>query len=160
MLAAAATPPGDKSTTAPPAAADAGQTVEAPAADAGQDKSTLKNQAIWSEKFKTLNSQFERDVVFSEAIQRRASTSCRRSLVNNDVGQRPAIGTEDRNRALGELARLQKSIVADRKAIADFEEEARRAGVPPGWLRGFAARRAPACSSKSAIAFRSATMHF
>jgi hypothetical protein len=25
--------------------------------------------------------------------------------------------------------------VTETKAIADFQEEARRAGVPPGWLR-------------------------
>ena len=72
-------------------------------------------------------------MVFAEAIQTRINILSA-DLVNNDVGQRPAI-EQDRNRALAELARLQKSIVADRKAIADFEEEARRAGVPPGWLR-------------------------
>ena len=72
-------------------------------------------------------------MVFADAIQTRINILSA-DLVNNDLGQRPAI-EQDRNRALAELARLQKSIVDDRKAIADFEEEARRAGVPPGWLR-------------------------
>jgi hypothetical protein len=36
---------------------------------------------------------------------------------------------------MAELERLKKQVVDDRKAIADIEEEARRAGVPPGWLR-------------------------
>jgi len=36
---------------------------------------------------------------------------------------------------LTELDRLKKQIVDDQKAITDIEEEARRAGVPPGWLR-------------------------
>jgi hypothetical protein len=36
---------------------------------------------------------------------------------------------------LDELARLKKAIDSDKKAVADLEEEARRAGVPPGWLR-------------------------
>jgi hypothetical protein len=35
----------------------------------------------------------------------------------------------------GELDRLKKQIDATKKAIADLEEEARRANVPPGWLR-------------------------
>jgi len=36
---------------------------------------------------------------------------------------------------VAELDRLKKQLLADKKAIADLEEEARRAGVPPGWLR-------------------------
>ena len=41
----------------------------------------------------------------------------------------------NRQRALGELDRLKKAIEGGKKAIADLEEEARRASVPPGWLR-------------------------
>jgi chromosome segregation ATPase len=38
----------------------------------------------------------------------------------------------DMNKAI----ELQKTIIADaRKSVAVFEEEARRSGVPPGWLR-------------------------
>jgi hypothetical protein len=48
--------------------------------------------------------------------------------------QRPVI-IQDRQRAIDELAGLTKAVAEGRKAIADFEEEARRAGVPPGWLR-------------------------
>jgi hypothetical protein len=36
---------------------------------------------------------------------------------------------------MAELTRLKQAIVTETKAIADFQEEARRAGVPPGWLR-------------------------
>jgi hypothetical protein len=42
---------------------------------------------------------------------------------------------QNRQKALGELGRLQKAIVDDKKAITDLEEDARRAGVSPGWLR-------------------------
>ena len=31
--------------------------------------------------------------------------------------------------------RLKQTIPQDQKALGDFQEEARRAGVPPGWLR-------------------------
>ena len=41
----------------------------------------------------------------------------------------------DRQKALAELDRTQKAVAADTKAIAALDEEARRAGVPPGWLR-------------------------
>ena len=52
----------------------------------------------------------------------------------DDPAQRAAIAG-DRQKALDELARLKKAIVDGKKAIADLEEEARRASVPPGWLR-------------------------
>jgi uncharacterized membrane protein YccC len=131
VQAATVTTPADKSPAAPSAAG--AQTAQTPAADAGQDKSTQKNQAYWAEKLKTLQGQLERDMVFADAMQTRINILAA-DLVNNDQGQRPAI-EQDRNRAMAELARLQKSIADDKKAIADFEEEARRAGVPAGWLR-------------------------
>jgi hypothetical protein len=39
------------------------------------------------------------------------------------------------NKALAELERVRGDIEAQEKAVTDLEEEARRAGVPPGWLR-------------------------
>ena len=51
----------------------------------------------------------------------------------DDPAQR-VIG-RDRQKAIDELNRLKLAIQHTRKAIADLEEEARRAAVPPGWLR-------------------------
>ena len=122
----------DKS--AAPASGDAGaKAAEKPGADAQQDKGPQKDQAYYAERLKTLLAQLERDTQFAAAIQTRINILSA-DLVNNDQGARPAIEA-DRNRAMAELARLQKAIVDGKKAIADFEEEARRSGVPPGWLR-------------------------
>ena len=52
----------------------------------------------------------------------------------DDPAQRGVIET-NRQKAVAELARLTKSVQADKKGISDLMEEARRAGVPPGWLR-------------------------
>jgi hypothetical protein len=41
----------------------------------------------------------------------------------------------ERQRSLAELDRLKIEILQHTKAIADIQEEARRAGVPAGWLR-------------------------
>ena len=38
-------------------------------------------------------------------------------------------------KAKEEIARLDGVVANDKRALADFEEEARRAGVAPGWLR-------------------------
>jgi hypothetical protein len=37
--------------------------------------------------------------------------------------------------SMAEVERLKGQIEADRKAIADIQSEARRAGIPPGWIR-------------------------
>jgi hypothetical protein len=42
---------------------------------------------------------------------------------------------DDRQKALAELERLTTDIDNNKKAIADIEEDARRAGVPAGWIR-------------------------
>ena len=42
---------------------------------------------------------------------------------------------QDLNTALAELERLKKEIDTQQKAITAIEDEARRAGVPAGWLR-------------------------
>jgi hypothetical protein len=56
-------------------------------------------------------------------------------FVNRDDPAQRAVIERDRQKSIAELARLTKSVQDTKKAIADLQEEARRAGVPPGWLR-------------------------
>ena len=42
---------------------------------------------------------------------------------------------EDRQKTLQELERVKADVEVSKKQVADIEEEARKAGVPPGWLR-------------------------
>ena len=56
-------------------------------------------------------------------------------IVNrDDPAQRAKLET-DRKAAVAELERVKKDMTDQTKAIAAIEEEARRAGVPAGWLR-------------------------
>jgi hypothetical protein len=41
----------------------------------------------------------------------------------------------ERMKAIDELDRAKASLAAARKDLSDFEEEARRKGIPPGWIR-------------------------
>jgi len=52
----------------------------------------------------------------------------------DDPYQRAQIEVE-RNKTLAEFERMKKQQLELEKAIEDIEEEARRANVPPGWLR-------------------------
>ena len=83
---------------------------------------------------KELRTQSERDQTYAEALQTRIN-SLTADFVNRDDPAQRGIIERDRQRAIAELERLTKAIAEGKKAIADLEEEARRAGAPPGWLR-------------------------
>jgi len=108
----------------------AGQT--APAADKAQG--VAKDQAYWAGRMQELSTQLTRDETFASALQTQVNSLTAEFINQSDPAQRSVI-EQNRQRALTEFARLQIEIDKDRKAVADFDEEARRAGVPPGWLR-------------------------
>lgn len=93
-----------------------------------------KDQAYWSGRMKELRTQLDRDQTFAEALQTRINSLAADFVNRDDPAQRGVI-ERDRQRAVAELSRLTKAIEDGKKAIADLEEEARRAGAPPGWLR-------------------------
>jgi hypothetical protein len=94
----------------------------------------VKDPAYWSGRLKTLQTQLDRDQTYVDAIQARINALTTDYVNRSDPAQRAVI-EHDRQNAVGELDHLKLAIVNDRKAIADLEDEARRAGVPPGWLR-------------------------
>jgi len=97
-------------------------------------KEKVKDQAYWSKRMKDLQTQLDRDETFAEALQTRINALTADFSARDDPAQRAVIGA-NRQKALAELERLKKAILADKTAIADLQEEARRASVPPGWLR-------------------------
>ena len=101
---------------------------------AAASKDAPKDQAYWSTRAKELQTQLDRDVSFADALQTRINVLTADFAARDDPAQRDAIG-RDRQKAIEELDRVRKAIDTDRKSITDFQEEARRASVPPGWLR-------------------------
>jgi hypothetical protein len=93
-----------------------------------------KDQKFWSSRKKDLQAKLERDRVLADAMQTRVNALTADFAARSDPAQRAVIDA-DRKRALTELDALQKNIKDDQKALADLDEEARKASVPPGWLR-------------------------
>lgn len=129
--------------TAPPAADRTDKAADPPAdKDKKDDKGKAdaasgdgaKSPDSWRKRMSDLQAQLDRDQTYLEAVQSRINGLTAEFVNRDDPAQRAVIERE-RTRNLGELERLRKAIDTDRKAMADFEEEARRAGVPPGWLR-------------------------
>jgi hypothetical protein len=101
---------------------------------AQDSKEPLKDQKYWSDRLKLLQTQLDRDQSYSGALQTQIN-SLTTDFVNRDDPAQKAQIDQNRQKALSELSRLNEAIGKDKKAIDDFNDEARRAGVPPGWLR-------------------------
>jgi hypothetical protein len=131
--------PGD---TPPPATASPAKSGDAAATDkdpkdkepAAKDKEPARDKAYWSGRLKTLQEQVDRDEAYALAMQTRVN-SLTADFVNRDDPAQRAVIERDRQKALADLGRLKQSVIDGKKAIASLDEEARRAGVPPGWLR-------------------------
>lgn len=76
----------------------------------------------------------ERSKVLADALQSRLNALATDIVNRDDPAQRAQLELE-RQRAITELDRMKAEIAEQTKAIADLEEDARKAGVPPGWLR-------------------------
>jgi hypothetical protein len=116
---------GDAST---PANSSSGAAAAAPPASA------IKDQAYWSERIKAARATLQRQQIFADSLQSRIN-ALMTDFVNRDDPAQKAKIEADRKTALAELERVKKELEEQTKAIAAIEDEARRAGVPAGWLR-------------------------
>jgi hypothetical protein len=125
---AAGAPAAEQAPTDPKAASDA-------KAGAKPDvKADAKDEAAWRARIEQARETVRRNEAFAEALQSRINGLTRDFVNRDNPVQRAKIG-EDRQKALAELDRVRNDIERAKKQIADIEEEARKAGVPPGWLR-------------------------
>jgi hypothetical protein len=102
----------------------------APTAAAGENR----DENWWRNRVSTVRADLQRQTLFVEALQSRINALTTDFVNRDDPAQRDQIAV-DRQKNLAELERVQKDIERLKKQIADIEEEARKAGVPAGWLR-------------------------
>jgi hypothetical protein len=114
----------------------AAKSSEKPADDKGPPAKAepAKDQAYWSGRLKALQEQLARDEQYLAAMQSRIN-GLTADFINRDDPAQKRVLEQERLRAIAELDRLKQVVPKDKKAIDDLHEEARRAGVPPGWLR-------------------------
>ena len=102
--------------------------------DKADKTADAKDEKYWSKRMAELRDQLERDQTFLQALQGRVDSLTTDFVNRDDPAQRGQIAN-DRQKALAELERLRKAVEADKRAIPELEDEARRSGVPAGWLR-------------------------
>ena len=91
-------------------------------------------ETVWRTRMTQAREAQRRAEMFAEALQSRIN-ALTTDVVNRDDPYQRAKLAEDRQKALAELQRVTGEIEQAKKDIVDIEEEARKAGVPPGWLR-------------------------
>jgi len=102
--------------------------------DKAASEDPKKTEAYWKDRVAKARGDLDRAKTFADALQSRINALTTDFSARSDPAQRAQIGN-DRQKALAELDRVKKEIEANTKAIADIQEEARKAGVPAGWVR-------------------------
>jgi hypothetical protein len=132
---------GQTATPVDPVAAATGQKAgeakpegEAKAEGGTKPDGEPRDEAWWKNRMTSTREELRRNEMFAEALQTRINSLSRDYTSRDNPAQRRQIGQE-RAESLSELSRVKQDVERGRKQIADIEEEARRAGVPPGWLR-------------------------
>ena len=93
-----------------------------------------KTEAFWRQRMKDTRDDLARSQTFAEALQSRINVLSADFVNRDDPAQRSVIET-DRQKAIAELERVRRDITQYQKSVDDIQEEARKSGVPPGWLR-------------------------
>jgi hypothetical protein len=93
-----------------------------------------KGEADWRARIQASRDALSRAQIFADALQSRINGLSADFTARDDPAQR-AVVAADRQKSLDELERVKKEIQQHTKALADIQEEGRRAGVPAGWLR-------------------------
>jgi hypothetical protein len=126
---AGSVPPATPAPAAPSAAADGNKPAAPPPQAAG-----AKTEAEWKKRIADERDALSRAQIFAEALQSRINVLSA-DFVNVDDPARRDVVAADRQKALAELDRVKAEIQAHQKAITDIQTEARKAGVPAGWVR-------------------------
>jgi hypothetical protein len=93
-----------------------------------------KDEAAWRARMGLAREALRRNEAFALALQSRINALATEMVNRDDPYQRAKI-SDDRQKALTELQRVTSEIEQAKKEIADIEEDARKANIPPGWLR-------------------------
>jgi hypothetical protein len=129
-------PPAPQAKTVPPAA-DAPPAAGVQPDDAKPetaDPTAKPDEKVWRARIQGERDALQRAEMFAEALQSRINALSADFVARDDPAQRNQIGN-DREKALAELARVRQEIEDHTKNITTIQDEARRAGVPAGWVR-------------------------
>jgi hypothetical protein len=129
-----ASTPASSDGSAPATPAATASTGQKPAEGADAASSDGKGETAWRSRITKAREELRRNETFFLAMQTRVNSLTNDAQSRSDPIQRAKL-RDDRDRAIDDMARVKADVEQSKKQIASIEEEARKAGVPPGWLR-------------------------
>ena len=117
-----------------PAGPNTTPSADAAALDGLDGTETEQEEEYWRNRIMTARDERRRAELMAAALQNRVDGLWADFTARDDPFQRAEIG-QDRIEALEELEQTKADVLRLDQEIRDTQEEARRAGVPPGWLR-------------------------
>ncbi len=118
----------------PDPGATAGAAATEPATPAGPAEAPAGDEERWRNRMAEARRAVEQAERRTADLQTRVNRLWADFTARDDPAQRAAI-EQDRLAALAELEETRAEADDLARAVDDVREEARRAGVPPGWLR-------------------------
>ena len=125
------TPPGPPG---PPPEQPGAEPVQAPPPAPELPTDPKRSPEYWRQRMVDARQQRDSNAITIDALQSQTNALWADFTARDDPAQRAVIGA-NRQKSLDELDRRRAQQVLLDKAVLDIEEEARRAGVPAGWLR-------------------------
>ncbi len=116
------------------AAAAAGVPAAGQAGASEEPADPKKDEQYWRQRITEARQKVARNEILIAALESRINALMTEFVSRDDPAQKAVIA-QNRQKALDELNRTRAETERLKREIADIEEEARKAGVPPGWLR-------------------------
>lgn len=129
------TPPETDKPPTPTSPAPAEPAAAPPAQPAPPAAPTVdKGEASWRGLITEARTRLERSQGYYDALQARVADLTTEFYAREDSAQRAAVWSQ-RSKILDDMDHLKQDMAEQEKAIAKIEEDARKANVPPGWIR-------------------------
>jgi hypothetical protein len=121
---------------APAAAEPAAKPDKAGAPEKGEDTDLTvdRGEAFWRKRMGDVRDQLERNKKALDTLQSRMDVLTQDFYAREDGPERAAVWAQ-RAKVVEDFDRIQKDNAELERAIVRIQEEARRANVPPGWIR-------------------------
>jgi len=120
--------------TEPTKVEDPANPGDAAKADGAKPPEPAKDEKHWRGRITAVQDEIARNESFRDALQNQINSLTAEFVGRDDPAQRAQIA-DNRQKKIAELGRVNSEIEKGNKLKLEIEEEARRAGVPPGWLR-------------------------
>lgn len=117
-----------------PVAADEASSEASPVPPESEPNAEVKDEKYWRDRITQVREAMARAEILRSALESRIN-ALQADFVNRDDPAQRAVIAQDRQKAIEEMARTVDEIDKLKKEIVDIQDEARKAGVPPGWVR-------------------------